>query len=155
MMLEERLRMLRDMPILGGVRDDVLVLIQERTVERRLAACEVLFEEGEPGEAVYLIEDGEVVAIRHRDHADYPLNRLRSGDSVGEMSFIDMGPRSATVIAVVDTKLLELSHDTFLQLYRQDMEQFALIQMNMAREMSRRLRAADDLRCAPGDARDI
>ncbi len=148
-MLEERLRMLRKMPILGGVRDDVLTLIMQGAKERRLAAGEVLFEEDALGEAVYLIESGEVVAVRNRDNADYPLNRLGAGDSVGEMSFIDMGPRSATVIAVVDSKLLELTHDTFLQLYRRDMEQFALIQMNMAREMSRRLRAADDLRCSP------
>lgn len=146
-MRTERLKLMREMPILGGVRDDLLLLMLADAKERRLAAGETLFEEGEPGEAVYLIESGEVVAVRRRGDADYPLNRLRTGDSVGEMSFIDMGPRSASIIAVVETRLLEHSHDVFLEIYRRDMEQFALIQMNMAREMSRRLRVADDIRC--------
>lgn len=139
-----RLNMLREMPILGGVRDDVLALLIDDAAERRLAPGEVLFEEGAAGDTMYLIEDGELVVLRRRDSADCLLNRLGVGDCVGEMSFIDLGPRSASVVAATEARVLELTHGTLLGLYERDLEQFALIQMNMAREMSRRLRAADD-----------
>ena len=134
------------MPLLGGVRDDVLGLMLDDARERLLAAGDVLFEEGDPGETMYLLEAGELEAIRRRQAVDHRLSRMHAGDCVGEMSFIDLGPRSASVVAVTDARVLELTHGSVLRLYESDLEQFALIQMNMAREMSRRLRAADDAR---------
>ncbi|MGB5830745.1 MAG: cyclic nucleotide-binding domain-containing protein [Thiohalocapsa sp.] len=145
-MQQERLRMLREMPLLGGVRDDVLELLLDDAAERHLAAGEILFHEGEPGGTIYLLEAGELAAIRRRLGLDHWLGRMHAGDCVGEMSFIDLGPRSASVVAVTDAQALELTHSSVLRLYESDLEQFALIQMNMAREMSRRLRGADDAR---------
>ena len=145
-MQEPRLRMLREMPLFGGVRNDVLELILEQAAERSLAAGEVLFTEGDLGETMYLLESGELEVFRRRQNADYLISRLHVGDCVGEMSFVDLGPRSASVVAATDAQVLELTHDAVLQLYERDLEQFALIQMNMAREMSRRLRLADDAR---------
>ena len=148
-MQEKRLRMLREMPLLGGVRNDVLELLMDHAAERSLAPGDVLFTEGEPGETMYLVESGELEVFRRRHSADYPISRLHTGDCVGEMSFVDLGPRSASVVAATDAQVLELTHDTVLQLYQQNLEQFALIQMNMAREMSRRLRLTDDAGCRP------
>ena len=145
-MQEQRLRMLREMPLFGGVRNDVLELILDHAAERSLAAGEVLFTEGDPGETMYLLESGELEVFRRRQNADYLISRLCAGDCVGEMSFVDLGPRSASVVAATHAQVLELTHGAVLQLYERDLEQFALIQMNMAREMSRRLRLADDAR---------
>ena len=104
---------------------------------------------------MYLLESGELEVFRRRHNADYLISRLCAGDCVGEMSFVDLGPRSASVVAATHAQVLELTHGAVLQLYERDLEQFALIQMNMAREMSRLLRAADDLRCSPTDYGDI
>ncbi|MGB5735104.1 MAG: cyclic nucleotide-binding domain-containing protein [Thiohalocapsa sp.] len=145
-MQKQRLGMLREMPLFGGVRNDVLELIVDHAAERSLAAGEVLFTEGDPGETMYLLESGELEVFRRRHSADYPMSRLHAGDCVGEMSFVDLGPRSASVVAATPARVLELTHGALLRLYEQDLEQFALIQMNMAREMSRRLRLADDAR---------
>jgi CRP/FNR family cyclic AMP-dependent transcriptional regulator len=145
-MQEQRLRMLREMPLLGGVRNDILALLLEHAAVRSLVAGETLFNEGDPGETMYLLESGELQVFRRRHDTDYPINRLHAGDCVGEMSFVDLGPRSASVVAATDAQVLELTHGALLQLYQQDLEQFALIQINMAREMSRRLRLADDAR---------
>jgi CRP/FNR family cyclic AMP-dependent transcriptional regulator len=143
-MQEQRLRMLREMPLLGAVRNDILALLLDHAAERSLKAGEVLFAEGDPGETMYLLESGELEVFRRRDGTDYRISRLHVGDCVGEMSFVDLGPRSASVVAATDAQVLELTHGAVLQLYERDLEQFALIQMNMAREMSRRLRLADD-----------
>ena len=72
------------------------------------------------------------------------LTRLKPGDCFGEMAIIDFSPRSATARAVVESQALEVSMDGLLALYQSDVEQFAMIHMNMARELSRRLRQLGD-----------
>jgi CRP-like cAMP-binding protein len=57
---------------------------------------------------------------------------------------MDLFPRSASVLAVEPCTALQLTSDSFYQLYGEDLGQFALIQMNLGREVSRRLRAADE-----------
>jgi CRP-like cAMP-binding protein len=60
------------------------------------------------------------------------------------MSLIDLGRRSASVFALSDCKAIELTSTSLLELYEHHLEQFALIQMNISRELSRRLRIADE-----------
>jgi CRP-like cAMP-binding protein len=60
------------------------------------------------------------------------------------MALIDLNPRSASVVAVEDCIALEISHQALYVLYENYLEQFVLIQMNLAREVSRRLRALDE-----------
>ena len=57
---------------------------------------------------------------------------------------MDLSPRSASVRAVEDCTAIRISAANLYKLYEQDPKQFALIQMNMGREVSRRLREADD-----------
>ena len=60
------------------------------------------------------------------------------------MSLIDMQPRSASVRALEACEALEISIPSLHQLYKVDVEQYAMIMMNMGREVSRRLRKADE-----------
>ena len=57
---------------------------------------------------------------------------------------MDITPRSASVCAVEDCTAIRLSAANLYQVYAQDLKQFALIQMNMGREVCRRLREADN-----------
>jgi CRP/FNR family transcriptional regulator, cyclic AMP receptor protein len=68
---------------------------------------------------------------------------LNQGDCFGEMSLIDFSPRSASVRAVEDCTALQISATCISQVYEKDLEQFAMIEMNMGREVSRRLRESD------------
>jgi CRP/FNR family cyclic AMP-dependent transcriptional regulator len=72
------------------------------------------------------------------------LHRLHAGDCFGEMALMDLMPRSATVRADEDCQALLLDSDDLYRLCKHDLEQFALIQMNMGREVSRRLRQVGD-----------
>jgi CRP-like cAMP-binding protein len=75
---------------------------------------------------------------------EYVLSILKEGDCFGEMAVMDLGPRSASVRAVEDCTAIHISAATLYQVYEQDLKQFALIQMNMGREVCRRLREADN-----------
>jgi CRP-like cAMP-binding protein len=61
------------------------------------------------------------------------------------MALIDHCPRSASVRAVEDCSAIQISAANLYRLYAQDLKQFALIQMNMGREVCRRLREADNM----------
>jgi CRP/FNR family cyclic AMP-dependent transcriptional regulator len=61
------------------------------------------------------------------------------------MALMDLQPRSASIRAMHDCSAIELSHDGLFGLYERDLEQFTMIQMNMGREVCRRLRLADEV----------
>src|SRR5262249_30478825 len=77
--------------------------------------------------------------------AEFCLAVLKRGDCVGEMSLIDIQPRSATVRAVSDSALYLLEHAEIGKLYSSDLEAYTLLVLNIAREISRRLRRADQV----------
>ena len=77
--------------------------------------------------------------------AELLLHSLRAGDCFGEMALLDLFPRSASVRAETDCEAMALSCVDLYRLFERDAEQFALIQMNIGRELSRRLRLVDDL----------
>ena len=77
-------------------------------------ARKVLFEEGERGEAAYLIREG-AVEIRKGIHGDYPLTLATrvKGDIIGEMALIDDHPHMATAVTVKRTEVLAISRREF------------------------------------------
>ena len=72
------------------------------------------------------------------------------------MALLDLSPRSASVRADEDCSAIRITPDNLLRLFEHDAEQFALIQMNIGREISRRLRITDELlfRARMGEALD-
>jgi len=143
-MTEDRLRMLQETPLFGGIRDDVLRYLLENVKEIVLPKDEFLFLENDVADSMYLLEAGEVAILKRWQEYYFRLNYLHAGDCIGEMSLIDLGRRSASVLAIADCRAIELTYGHLLDLYQRDLEQFAMIQMNMAREVSRRLRVADE-----------
>jgi CRP-like cAMP-binding protein len=143
-MHEARIAALQGMPIFGGIRADVLdALLKVATiVEVDRDAC--FFHEGDPARAMYVLEAGAVSILKRWAGKQHLLGRLRQGDCFGEMALLDLFPRSATVLANEPCSAIELSTASLFRLYETDIEQFALIQMNIARELSRRLRLADE-----------
>jgi CRP-like cAMP-binding protein len=143
-MKEERLQILQRMPIFGGIREDILELLLNDAAVRVISEGEFLFREGDPGDAMYVLETGSVAILKAWKGTCYRLGDLTDGDCVGEMSMIDLGRRSASVLAMTRCKAIELTNAAIFKLYQWDLEQFSLIQMNISRELSRRLRIADE-----------
>jgi len=144
-MTPSRIELLQRMPIFGAIADtslDFLVGLA-RTVDMPRGTN--FFLEGDPASSMFVLESGRVEVLRSWKGRELVVQRLAAGDCFGEMALLDLAPRSATVRAADDCRAIELSHDDLYGLYERDTEQFALIQMNLAREMSRRLRATDDM----------
>jgi CRP-like cAMP-binding protein len=139
----DRTEALQRMPIFGGVRRDMLAALLEVATTRTLLPGEYFFREGDRAESMFVLESGEVEVLRAWEEREHRLARLGAGDCFGEMALLDLLPRSASVRAVMPCTAIELSTASLFRLYETDLEQFALVQMNVARELSRRLREAD------------
>ena len=132
------------MPIFGGIRSDVLQFLVDQAATVCVAAGAYFFRENDHAQSVFVLETGRVEVLKLWNGQEYLLASLGPGDCFGEMALMDLFPRSASVRAVEDCGALELAASSFYELYKKDVEQFALIQMNLGREVSRRLRQADE-----------
>lgn len=144
LMNEAYFKLLRRMPIFGGLNNATLQLILEKSTVHSFQAGDYFFREGDRAKSLFVLEQGEAVVERLWNESAIVLGRLRPGDCLGEMSLIDMQPRSATVRATSDCRAIEITLSSLHALYKQELEQYAMIMMNMGREVSRRLRVADD-----------
>jgi CRP-like cAMP-binding protein len=80
---------------------------------RRYAAGEILFREGEPGASMLIVAEGTLMATaRGGDGQERVLGPMHAAEVVGEMAFLDPGPRSATVAASTEAVVYELTQDT-------------------------------------------
>ena len=77
-----------------------------------LDADDVLFDEGDLGDALYVIVSGRVKITRDR----LPIAELGPGECVGEMAALDWEPRSATVTAREPTSLVRLDRNDLMDL---------------------------------------
>lgn len=143
-MTATRIELLQGMPIFGALREDTLAFLLGLMHERHVQAGGWFFRQGDTAAEIYVLEHGEARVLREWQGREVPLGQLRAGDCFGEMALMDLMPRSAAVRATTDCSALVLSGDDLYRLCRHDIEQFALLQMNLGRELSRRLRQADD-----------
>ena len=138
-----RLELLQRMPIFGGIREEALAVLLERARVVTVRAGDYFCRENAPAHSMFVLEAGSVRVIKSWQGRDVELRRLAAGDCFGEMALIDLYPRSASIRAAEDCRALEFGPEDLMHLFEHDMEQFALIQMNLARELSRRLRDTD------------
>jgi CRP-like cAMP-binding protein len=143
---ESRIAALQSMPIFGAIRPDVLAALVDAAASVAVPAGGYFFREGDQAGSMFVLESGEVAVLKRWEGEEHELGRLRRGDCFGEMALIDLFPRSASILAVEPCTAIELSTASLYRLYETDLEQFTLIQMNIARELSRRLRVADEQR---------
>lgn len=139
------LELLQRMPIFGAIRDEVLEFLLDHAVHRRVMPGEWFFREGEAGDRMFVLESGRVAVIKGWQGQDMLLHHLGPGDCFGEMALMDLFPRSASVLAETACDAIELTPEQLARLYERDLEQFTLVQMNIGREVCRRLRATDEL----------
>jgi len=104
---------------------------------QHLAAGEVLFRQGDPGDALYIVINGRLSATVADDHGRAtPVGEVRRGETVGEVGLLTVSPRSATVTAARDTDVVRLSQTTFEQLH----VQYPRVMIQLSRIIARRTR---------------
>jgi CRP/FNR family transcriptional regulator, cyclic AMP receptor protein len=137
------LSILQNMPIFGGINAKLLKLILSISPFISIKKDDYIFRECDPGGSMFVILEGAVAIERIWNDQVYILRMLKKGDCFGEMALIDLAPRSASVRVLSDGEAIRIDSSTLMKIYQEDIEQFTLIQMNMGREVSRRLRIAD------------
>jgi len=137
---------LREIGLFGGLGDEVLEDLSGSLDMIELPPGSVVFREGDSGREMFILLDGEMEVLKQskRKH-ETRVAVLGPGDWFGEMSILDVLPRSATVRAVAPSRLLRLTAHDLDSLYRRDLRAYSLLVLNIAREMSRRLRVCDNL----------
>ena len=137
---------LREIGLFGALSDEVIVHLATSLKSVLLGPGEVIFREGDSAREMYVVIDGEVEVLkRSRRSRDVRVALLGPNDTFGEMSLIDVQARSATVRAVAHTHLLRMTSEDLDWLYRHDLKSYAIITLNVARDLSRRLRVADGI----------
>jgi CRP-like cAMP-binding protein len=132
------------MPIFGAIRADALALLLEQAPLKSVAAGAYFFRENDQADSMYVLESGRVAVFKSWHGRELMLRYLHAGDCFGEMALMDLFPRSASVQAVEDCSAIQLTPANLYRLCERDAEQFALIQMNIGREVCRRLRQSDE-----------
>jgi CRP/FNR family cyclic AMP-dependent transcriptional regulator len=138
---------LREIGLFGALSDDVLDRLTKALKTARVPPGETVFREGEgSAREMYVLLDGEMeVTKRSRRGRETRVAILGPSDCFGEMSVIDMQSRSATVRALAPSRLLKLTTEDMDSLYRSDLKAYTLIVLNIARDLSRRLRVTDGI----------
>ena len=100
---------LRNIDFLQKVSVDTLECLASECQLKDLAEGAVLFSDGEEGNSMYVILSGELVVSKN----GIEIARRAKGDYIGEMALIESLPRSATVISVVPSQLMEITQNQF------------------------------------------
>lgn len=124
-----------------GEMERLLSISQERKVKKN----ELIFREGDIGDAFYLIVTGSVrISTFVPGVGEEALTILREGEYFGEMALIDDAPRSASAIANDDTMLLYIGKDDFRKLLERQTDIAYKLLWIFTRTLSARLRKTDE-----------
>jgi CRP-like cAMP-binding protein len=133
--------LLKSNSLFSDLTDEQLAIILSISEEKSISKDEYMIREGEQGKEVYLITHGKVEVLKREEKSgqQHRLSVLDPGESIGEMSFIDNSPRSASVRALEDTSLLMISLNKLSSLAEQK-GTFAQIALNISKKLAERLR---------------
>ncbi|MDX8407743.1 MAG: Crp/Fnr family transcriptional regulator [Mariprofundaceae bacterium] len=116
---------LRKIPLFTELNEEELQAVAGLITRQDIQKKNIVVQEGEPGEALYIILEGSVkISSYSADGREVVLSLLGKGSFFGEMSLLDKQPRSATVTTMEDAK--------FAQVRRSDLEPLLLKQPGIA-----------------------
>ena len=133
--MDQKLELLRSVPLLAGLQPDELEEIARIAEEMDAPAGTELTHEGRHEGYFFVIVSGTVRVER----GGQTVNTLRDGDFLGEISLLDGGPRTATTVAESPSTLIVMTHQRFSQL----LDGSPAIRRAIMEEVGRRLRRLD------------
>jgi HEAT repeat protein len=135
----ERILLLRHVPLLADLSPADLKRVAAIASEHHFLDGEIIFEQDEPGDEMYVVVSGEVrVLVKSDSHTNKEVARRKAGETVGEMSVISGSLRSATLAAAGDVHLLCIDQKSFEGLLRERPE----VSLAVMRMLCDRLRQA-------------
>jgi CRP/FNR family transcriptional regulator, cyclic AMP receptor protein len=133
---------LRRAPLFQALDDDGAAALQAGVTIVELARGERLFEEGASGNQLYVVLDGKIKLTRAAaDGRENLLSVVGPGEMFGELSLFDPRPRTASAIAVTDSRLGALAHDDL----RNWLTGRPDVALHLLQALAQRLRRANDV----------
>ena len=126
--------------LFGGLIEEQIKNIIPLMDHEEFAPGDMIITEGKPNDKVHFIIKGQVAVTKR----EVQLARFSEGDAFGEMEVLDVMPAVASIKAVTQVTIMSISNKTLRTIYNMDLKAFSLIIMNLARDMSRRLRKTDE-----------
>ncbi len=111
-------------------------------VEQQYKPGDIIFKEGDVGDAMYLIRSGQVLVFKGEVSSPIVLGYRGVGEIIGEMALLDDRPRSATVVATEELSLLKIGQEDFQRWLGDNPS----LRVSLMKALSARLREADAVR---------
>ncbi|MGM0442850.1 MAG: cyclic nucleotide-binding domain-containing protein [Fibrobacterota bacterium] len=140
----ELFAVLEKISIFGAIPANALENICDRAQRMTCGRGELLFREGEPSTAIYIIIRGRIKLVKSYENDPLEIVELGPGSSLGEASYIGIQAHSATALVTDDVTLMVLSKSVFSKLYAEDPQLFTMLVLNIARELARRVHKYSD-----------
>jgi CRP/FNR family transcriptional regulator, cyclic AMP receptor protein len=86
--------------------------------ERYYRPGQFLFREGEPSQCMYLVKKGSIGIRKRKGGAQIEIAKIYSNEVIGELSFFDRQPRSASAVALTEVEVLEIKFDQLDKIYK-------------------------------------
>ena len=132
---------LKNIPLFSSLSHEVLNFIQSSSRKFSVTKGTIILHQEEDSLDLFIILSGEVnVSFLHKDGREVTLDILTQGDFFGELSLFDKKPRSATVTAISDSKILILPRSSFIKLMTENPD----VMFKFLHVMATRLRKADE-----------
>ena len=97
--------------------DDLFAALAQKVHKRILSKDEILFKKGDEGNSLFIINSGRVkIVTQDSQDNEVVLNQVGAGEIIGEMALLDYEPRSAGVVALEETTIMELSREDFMEI---------------------------------------
>lgn len=137
MSLNEEVELLRGVPLFAKIEASKLKLLAFTSERLTFAANQVLFNQGDIGDAAYVIIDGQADVVVQTPNGPLTVAKVGKNAFVGEIAILIDVPRTATIRATTRLETLKISKDLFFRLVKE----FPEMAVEIMRELARRLEA--------------
>ncbi|WP_020680256.1 cyclic nucleotide-binding domain-containing protein [Marinobacterium rhizophilum] len=135
----------RTISTFGALSDTTVVHLIRCGEVQALEPGEILFEAGDPSEGFYIILKGQLAFHKyHQGHYGF-IRNYHFGENIGFVGMIALHRRIGRARAVGEVIVVKISTRLFNDLYETNTQEFALLLMNLSRDMARGIRAVDNL----------
>ena len=132
---------LKKYSLFGGLENGQIEKIIPLMGQEEYEGGDSIITEGNTNDKIYFITRGRVEVTRE----GVVLSEFKVGEAFGEMEVLEIVPSAATIKALGGVQVMTISNKALREIYRMDAKVFSIMLMNLARDLSRRLRRMNEL----------
>lgn len=108
---------------------------QQQPLQRYFRPGQALFKEGESSSSIFIIRRGTIAVRKRKGDGYVEVSRLYTNEVLGELSFFDRQPRSATAVALTEVEVMEITFDALDRIYKTIPDYMRTIVASMAERL--------------------